>query len=1145
MKTNATSVRRHGLLPLFVAVFASLSAQSAAPTGGTPPESGDEQRFVLSPFLVNSDRDNGYQAASTLAGTRLNTPIKDLSASISIYTKDFLNDIGATSSSDLLVYATGMEAAGLGGGNFSGATNDIHQDRPGNDAVRTDPQSSSRTRGLAAPTYTRGYFPTSITFDTYNTSVVTVNRGPNAVLFGVGSAAGVVDTALAIADLRNNKNKVQVRFGNNNSIRESVDFNRVLAPQKVAVRLALLNDLEHFNQRPSFEHKKRIYGALTLQPFNSTLVRGNFESGNTSANRPITSLPFNDVSDQWLADGRPSYDWTFFDDPARNPNARTQSAAPPGFVIGSPTGGIAGPMVLYYNPSDTKPSNAFFFRGVATTTATFAANSLATQIFHPLLNRDLANDTATFVASRNVWELPAAYWTGANLPPGQQPGVVPPGVKAQMFRDFSAFDFKNRMIDETSRQGESFRTFNVALSQTAWQNRVGIDLAYDQQYAERNSKNSFFGSASTTNYIMIDVNVALPTGEPNPNLGRPFALSGRLSWARSFEKREAQRATGFFKYDFKELGDAWGRWAGRHTLTGIFENSGATKIAYTNRLGIDGPLSDSIAGNILNGSRRPVIITYLGPSIIGNNNPLKLAAITGPSIQPGPIGTSMAYFVREANQTDPGHFEGTPANFVEIQNDGGGTAVREVIKSQAAALQSYWLQDLIITTFGWRRDSDHLVRIPFGYVENPKDRNDPGKVHYSFSDFSLPRTPPLSVREDITSYGVVLAWPRRLLRPPTGTDLRVFYNESANFTPAGGRVNPLGEPLGSPRGKTREYGLNFSAFSDRLTLRVNWFETGINAASYAPGFWSAAMNRPAQRAVEWATEGNDNPQLAALRNADIELLFSTLPANYRKLREFTVTGTTPRISASAGNNPPGSTDTTDYTAKGTEIDLVFNPTSNWRILANIARQETVQTNALPFAKRFFALMKPVYDKLSHTPVSHYPTDFQPGDTLPANIQTLGQYLDINDFVPFASAIATEGSASAEQRKWRANLVANYTFGRGSIFGERLKGWRVGGAVRWQDKLGLGYPSSRDPNLTVHFDLAHPYFAPPETNIDAWLGYERTLSKRIKWRVRLNARNVYSTGPDLIGASIQSWNGTVASYRLAPERRWYLDNTFDF
>jgi hypothetical protein len=151
---------------------------------------------------------------------------------------------------------------------------------------------------------------------------------------------------------------------------------------------------------------------------------------------------------------------------------------------------------------------------------------------------------------------------------------------------------------------------------------------------------------------------------------------------------------------------------------------------------------------------------------------------------------------------------------------------------------------------------------------------------------------------------------------------------------------------------------------------------------------------------------------------------------------------------------------------------------------------------------------------------------------------------VNVLAPFATAIATEGSASAEQRKWRANLVTNYRFGRGSVFGENLKGWGIGGGVRWQDRIGIGYPTSRRADGSVNIDIAHPYYAPSETNVDAWVNYERTLwNERIRWKVQFNVRNLIGEStPVAIGA--QPW-GQVATVRLAPERRWYLTNTFGF
>ena len=63
------------------------------------------QPVQLSPFEVNADLDRGYAAANTLAGTRLNTSLSDTPGAISVFTKEFLSDIGALTSDSALMYA--------------------------------------------------------------------------------------------------------------------------------------------------------------------------------------------------------------------------------------------------------------------------------------------------------------------------------------------------------------------------------------------------------------------------------------------------------------------------------------------------------------------------------------------------------------------------------------------------------------------------------------------------------------------------------------------------------------------------------------------------------------------------------------------------------------------------------------------------------------------------------------------------------------------------------------------------------------------------------------------------------------------------------------------------------------------------------
>ncbi len=1116
------------------ALRAALKNSVRPEKNGTP--SGDET-LVMSPFVVGSTQDTGYQATSTLAGTRLNTPLKDLGASISVYTRDFIDDLGITNANELMVYATNMEAGGPGG-NISGASNDLSEPMVVGDAVRVSPQSSVRTRGLASPSFTRGFFLTGIALDGYNIERVTVNRGPNAALFGVGSPAGVVDHTLLLPDLHRNKNQVVMRYGNNDSLRGSVDFNRVLIPKKLAARIAAVRDREEYNQRPAFEEKKRIYGALTFEPFKSTALRVNFESGNTRANRPFTVLPMNSISKPWYDEGKPTFDWTYYDDPARNPNAAAQDAGLGNYHIFFGQGTIFDQLAeIYDTPNATAASRAF--RTVQNVLAGNPLNQVRGGTLNPLINRDSAGDSIRFVGTRNIYSISLLYWQDHVLP-GQQPGLwAPAGIKNQTFTDFSAFDWKNRMIDETSRQGESFHTFNAALEQRFWKDRIGIEAAYAKERVDRRARNSFF-QRSNNNEIRVDVNVTLPTGEPNPNLGRPFTISNWSTWFNSLTERETSRVTGYLKYNFNDLSPSWGKWFGRHTVTGLYENYAIEDINYQTRLAADGPAARAMHPDISQAPRKIGRVVYLGPSIIGNNNPLQLQPIQIPSAAVGPSSIPVRFFFREANATDPGHFEDVPLSWVEI-NNGGGTQ-REVIESKAAVLQSYWLRDQLVTMVGWRRDADYSDQKSFNHVRNPSDLNDPGKVHYSLDDFSFPRTPTPRVAKEIVSYSAVLNWPRKLINLPAGTNISLFYNRSENFTPLGTRRNAFREDLPSPQGQTTEYGFNLWGFGDRLSLRVNRFETSIAGATFNPAVVGMATNTAMfQQTQSWMTEGNINPHLMEMRDAQFELLFSTLPANYRDLYKFQRTGETPNLATSYNSLSPS--DTTDYVSTGTEIELALNPTRNWRIMVNVARQETVQSNMVPTLKKFMGLMKPVWEQLRDVPQNNYPDGWQPGDSL-VGIPTYGGYLDKFVMVPYATLLATEGQASAEQRKWRANLVTNYAFDRGSIFGVKLKGWSVGAGVRWQDKLGIGYPTTRNPDGSVNVDIKHPWYAPAETNADAWVGYKRKLwNNRINWEVKLNVRNLYRER-ELIPIGVQPW-GEIASYRLAPERRWYLTNTFGF
>lgn len=161
-------------------------------------EDVDDETLILSPFIVDATRDSGYQATSTLAGTRIRTNLSDVAASIQVVTKEMLQDTGSHNSADLLVYTTSTEVGGVGG-NYS-ATYTTTEGYTVESANFTT--TGSRVRGLAAPDLTRDYFPTGIPFDSYNTERVEINRGANSALFGLGSPAGILNNSLVNAQSR-------------------------------------------------------------------------------------------------------------------------------------------------------------------------------------------------------------------------------------------------------------------------------------------------------------------------------------------------------------------------------------------------------------------------------------------------------------------------------------------------------------------------------------------------------------------------------------------------------------------------------------------------------------------------------------------------------------------------------------------------------------------------------------------------------------------------------------------------------------------------------------------------------------------------------------------------------------------------------
>ncbi len=1129
----------------------------------------DEEVFTLSPFTVTAEENSGYLGSKTLAGNRLNTNVSDLGASISVYTKELMDDLGATNSSDLLVYTAGTEAGGPGG-NFSGATTSINAAEVDGNGPRQNPQSS-RTRGLAQPNFTRNFFMTDVPFDSYIVDSVTVSRGPNAILFGVGSPAGVVDNTTVVADPLKERAKVSFRIGDNDSFRSSLDYNHVLIEDKLAVRFAVLADREKYDQNPAFEDKDRLYGAINWRPSDSNSLKANFETGKSYSNRPISVLPFMSVTEEWLADPD-LYDFTEWDtDPAID-GSSVDARGP--FVS---NGRIYSSVIGIYDSPDASEKSLLSFN--SSITGGGEGQYLLNDVYHPLFNQDSASDNYQFWSTVNLGDtqIDSSYWSAERLASlgitGVPEGQVPPGTRYQGFTDDSVFDWRGQMIDETSRQGYEFDTYSISFEQRAWEDKIGIELAYDFQNYDRDTKNSFF-SFSNGNHISIDPNVYLPIEDPNnpgqlmlnPNLGRPFTTYGQGPWNYYSTERETLRGTGYLRYDFRDMNEGLGRWLGSHTLTGLVQSNRSDVLNYTTRLAGVGPSAEAINSSLNNGSRRATTLVYLGDSILNTGGEIVLNPIQVPEIVAGSQPGAW-YFTRELGDTMmQGDLELSPYSMVEILNN--GSAQRELIESNALILQSRFLDNHLVTMAGWREDKDFVESYSLKFVEDPADPNNPGQVHYGLNDFDFASKGDLLAEKQTWSYSAVLKAPKSITdRLPGNTEFSLFYNESENFTPLGKRTNPFtGAIIDPPTGSTKEYGFNLFTFKDKLSLRANWFETAVsNIDATSTDYIVATQNGVVLIADFWVNHANTQPENTDFYFAAVDHIFSGFP-EMRELYNFqineeVVNGVT---KYDATWSVPGNrADVTDFEAEGFELEMTWNPTKNLRILANVAKQETIQVESSKLFQEFMNGMLPIWDDLWNVPRNGaYPTGMGPGDdvlpqftgerSLPAwdgtGRQTLGTWITNRILTRYSTYKSTDGTASAEQRKWRANLVINYDLGSGSIFGDKLEGWSVGTGIRWQDKIGVGYPTSFDETadvadrVQIHVD--QPYFAPDQTNIDFKLGYKRKIfNDSVDWKMQLNVRNAIASD-DFITVVAQPW-GDDAIVRIPPEQRWYLTNTFSF
>jgi len=139
----------------------------------------------------------GYRAKNAVTATKTDTPLSETPQSVTVVTRDQIVDQGATNLQDALNYAAG-----------------VRSDAYGLDS-RTD---SVRVRGAYPDVYldglrqAYGYYTSTTRTEPYTLERLEVLRGPSGMLFGAGTAAGVVNM-VSKRPLQEAQREVGVQFG--------------------------------------------------------------------------------------------------------------------------------------------------------------------------------------------------------------------------------------------------------------------------------------------------------------------------------------------------------------------------------------------------------------------------------------------------------------------------------------------------------------------------------------------------------------------------------------------------------------------------------------------------------------------------------------------------------------------------------------------------------------------------------------------------------------------------------------------------------------------------------------------------------------------------------------------------------------------
>ena len=1066
----------------------------------------DDDVVVLSPFEVKGENNRGYLASNTLSGTRLNSKLEDLAASMSVVTKQQLLDTAAVDLNDIFLYETNTE----GTGQFTDPTNDS---RGVYDNVAGNPQTANRIRGLTAANVARNGFSgtSALPIDTYNVDSVEISRGPNSNIFGMGDASGTVNLNIAKANVTRETSNLQLRGDSYGGFRSSIDVNRPIVRNKLAVRVSAVYEEKGYVRKPSIDRTNRWQVGLTAKPFANTTISGSYESYHNFNSRANAEPPRDTIA-YWRSQGSPTWDPVLM-------RARVN-----GVLSASP---ITNDALLPAGLVSPGGSNARIMEWIDHGVVELAmrGQGINSTFQIPESGVNTSTNQRYVFSGTNIQRGGGGVFGGVATPLYQMPETTDKSIYDWTSINTAAPNY-NRMRSDN---------FNVNLEQ--WfvntpRNMLAVQLGWYREDTLEYRRSFVAQQDGVAAILQVDTNERLLDGRENPYFLRPF-IGG--SEPQIFVKpvlNDNYRAQLAYQLDLTREG-GWMKWLGRHRTSAYEEYRAVLQapnglrwrdqvVANTNLLGIS-PVNLSANNNAhffpryFLGDTKGGGIEYANRGLLNPDAPLKLwnyVPSTGQWIYDDPATVSQGYFAL-------------------------GMQKRQ-INTAGVTVQSFLWNDRIIPTVGLRRDrvytidSRPVVADATGFYSDTSnlrnfgvnkrwsrgDTKTQGVVVKPFRGFSVLERP---AREG-TGIG---RWLAQLV-----TGLNLNFNKSDSFQPVDTAFNVFGDVLPNPTGTSKDYGITLSLFDEKLSMRITHYDT---LQVHARGTTGTIAGRAVGLDLPTSLTSNTNN---FYNQAQIWMttLHPTWTADEINNAAQSLTGLTPANLALQGKTI---SDVNDAQSKGWEMELNFNPTRYWTVKATGAQQAAIDSNLSLFLQQYIDQRMPYWTTVVNPLTGALWWNETMGSSgIPANTYTT------NILAPLKIAQATQGKRKPQTREYSFNVTTSFQLG-GVTEVRWLKNLGVGGSVRWASKAAIGYlGAAPDVDGVVRtLDRNKPVYDKPTTAADLLLTYNvRLFSNKVRTRFQLNVRNITESGR-LRGIAVNP-DGTIWRYRIIDPRQFILSTSFD-